>query len=425
MPRSRSIRRSIILFIVATSSVLVVSYSIMMGYYMVRGLDLSTQFRLKDEAANYAERYQLDPDTPLPRSSHLNAYSDYASLPQIVRDEFTEAELQAGDVLECESDGAHYFTHAYERRDGRTVYFVFHFLEDEMPEQAGRRFRIYFFYAPATVGFLTILVVFGLAVFLLRRVARPVEDLYEWAFSLSLDTVDNRAPDFKYEELIELGELFHKALVRLSAGIEREKRFQKFASHELRTPIAVLQNNLELLERLGIREDSRFVPSFTRMDKAVKNMRHLTTTLLWVSREEDILLPDDTIALDKLVNEIIDENSYLLVGKDISLDTSLDRVTVMAPTTVVRIIISNIIRNAFQHAYEGEIVIALEAGLIQVANEINPNARNGKTECHGLGLQLITQTTERLGWELKRSEHAGKFLITLMFPVAQSDPESE
>jgi len=415
MPSNASIRRSIIIFILCISSILVLSYSVMMGYYLISGLDLSTEYRLRDEAQNYAARFQEDPGAQLPRSAHLNAYADYAALPAAVRSRFQKQDLQPDMFTQHQSNGAHYFIYTFKRPDGAVVYFIFHFLEEEMSERAIRRFNAYLFYAPATVGGVTILLVLGLSVFMLRRVARPVEDLRNWAFALDLDSVESRTPDFKYEELNQLGELFSKAVSRLGEGIEREKRFQRYASHELRTPIAVLQNNLELMERLGIGEHDRFTSSYQRMDKAVENMRHLTTTLLWVSREEYVDLPGDEIELHAMITEIIDESSYLLVGKDVSLDMALSQASVHAPLTVARIIISNIVRNAFQHTYEGGVRIRLEQGRLVVDNNVNPDANSGETSSHGLGLALITQLTEKLGWDLELVEEGGRFSVTLGF----------
>jgi len=415
MKRSISLRRAVILFIVATSGLLIVSYSILLSFYMTRGLNISTEFRLKDEAQAYDEQFRNDPETPLPQPARINVYTDYVALPDLVRSSHPEKRLLPDSFVKGHTDNEFYYLYTFKRSDGKILYFLLHRRIEELSKQTVWRYHTYHLYSPIIVGLISIALVIALAVFILRRVAQPVEDLRKWAVGLDMETLDSSDIEFKYQELNEMADLFRSTLRRLGEGVEREKRFQKFASHELRTPIAIMQNNLELLECLGIRDIDRFKASYGRMDKAVKNMRHLTTALLWVSREEKLPLQVETIALDCLISDVLDENAYLLVGKGISLKTVLPAIGVNAPRIVAHIILSNVIRNAFQHTYEGEILISLEEGRVHLANTVRPYAHEGDTECYGLGLQLTSQLVRRIGWNMEIVERPDEFVVDLSF----------
>ncbi|WP_319381848.1 hypothetical protein [Thiomicrorhabdus sp.] len=76
---------------------------------------------------------------------------------------------------------------------------------------------------------------------LLKAVGKPIERLGEWSKNLSVDTVGEPIPDFRYKELNDLAGLIRHGLVASHRSLEREQRFLQYASHELRTPIAVIR----------------------------------------------------------------------------------------------------------------------------------------------------------------------------------------
>ena len=228
---------------------------------------------------------------------------------------------------------------------------------------------------------------------------------------MDINNPEGHKINFKYEELDQLAHLLWNNMKRLSEGVEREKRFQKYSSHELRTPIAILQNNLELQERLGIEENERLKPSYLRMRKAVAGMRHLTETLLWASRESRGQLPEEDVDVSTEILHTVEENRYLLQSKEVDLKLTLEQFNVTMPLRAFQILLSNIIRNAFQYSFEGEIRIILQQGILEVSNLSCPDVRDGKTESFGLGLQLTTQLAERLGWELNLAEQDERFVV--------------
>ncbi|BCS89881.1 sensor histidine kinase [Pseudodesulfovibrio sediminis] len=409
----KSFKKSIVSYFVITCAVLVIGYSIFLSQYLTRGFSLFVEFRLEEVAGSYLEALATDPGTPLPSEGPIKGYMNYQELPAEVRAEVSVKQLKSERFTYIHKGDNHYKILVIKRADQNIVFLLFSATEGHMTAQSQGRFDFYYFYTPALAGFLALLTVLFLAFRLFNHIAKPVEKLHEWAIGLSPENLDKEPIHFKYDELTAIADLVLNTSRRLVARTESEKRFQKHASHELRTPIAILQNNLELLELQGITEDTRYQASHARMVKAVRNMRNLTTSLLWLSREPDAPLPAEDIDVDDFVREIIDENVYLLEGKNVSITTDLATASIRVPRTLAHIILVNLIRNAFQHSYEGQITIKANQTLFEISNLADPPSENttGSTDGYGLGLQLSIQLVEKIGWNIQIREEDGRFLV--------------
>ncbi|WP_421903730.1 sensor histidine kinase [Maridesulfovibrio sp.] len=411
MNSKTSIRRSIIILIIVICTFLVLSYSFLLRFYLGRGLDFSSEFYIKRMAREYLADVDKNNNALRNGSDEVHIYSSYDLLPEALKRKYPESEVKVNKFLTYYTDEIGYQLYRFERSDGLDRFLVFSFDERKIPDEVKQWFDKYVLYIPAGLGLLSVGMIVLLAVFLIRRVAGPVEELGRWAGNMDINNPEGHEINFKYEELDQLAHLLWNNMKRLSEGVEREKRFQKYSSHELRTPIAILQNNLELQERLGIEENERLKPSYLRMRKAVAGMRHLTETLLWASRESRDPLPEEDVDVSAEILRTVGENRYLLQSKEVDLKLNLEQFNVTMPLRAFQILLSNIIRNAFQYSFEGEIRILLQQGILEVSNLSCPDVRDGKTESFGLGLQLTTQLAERLGWELNLAEQDERFVV--------------
>ena len=189
----------------------------------------------------------------------------------------------------------------------------------------------------------------------------------------------------------------------MQESLDREHRFLHYASHELRTPITIIRNNIELLHKIKEHTDPKRVAQqakvIERIDRASLNMQYLTETLLWLSRNEMQTLPCKQLELDSLLGEMVDEMKYLLDRKDIELKVEKHSCIVFLPEFPVRIVLGNLIRNAFQHTWEGCITIRQQDNRVVVFNPQSPAGADQNELGFGLGLQLTTQLIQKLGWK--------------------------
>lgn len=414
MRKTRSLRRTIIYAVMFFGTLLVLGYTTLLLDFGERGLDLAVEIRLDMEKRAYSKKYAEDPNTPLPSYTNFKTYLNYASLPQDIRDTIPAEEMspQQMTVYDPLDQDIMQFIYPWQRPDDKWVFFIFTVQLDESTDRILQDLDVMFsLIGEVGLTVLTIIVILILA--LLHHISRAINELREWANGLQLKTLDQQRRIFKYRELDQLADLIYNNTKRIAKGIEREQRFLEHASHELRTPIAILQNNLELMEYKGLDKDPRFAASFNRMSTSVHNMHHLTTTLLWASRKETNPPQISNVQLKALIEELISENTYLLNNKSVQIHTVLSDERITASKHVLRIILGNIIRNAFQHTYEGEISIHNTADTFVVFNTKTIDHEESTTDSYGLGIMLIERLVTKMGWDIIFDNSEDFFSVTL------------
>jgi signal transduction histidine kinase len=254
------------------------------------------------------------------------------------------------------------------------------------------------------------LLVLALVAFMLQRwVARPVTRLLDWTRQLQPQQLSEPTPDFGYPDINELGNTIRTSLASVHDSLEREQAFLRHTSHELRTPISVVRSNVDLLNKLSGREGEAAAQlrsaALARLQRAGQTMTHLTETLLWLSRDHLEDLPAHELDLAALLQQLVDDMSYLLNRKTVVLQLNTSPHCICLAETAARIVLGNLIRNAFQHTWEGEVMIVQQGGEVTISN-YNHEAVIDSTAAEqrhddlgfGLGLQLTERLTRRLGW---------------------------
>ncbi len=265
------------------------------------------------------------------------------------------------------------------------------------------------------------IVILALVIWLiLRRVSQPISQLVHWMHSLNTKTLANQPPDFYYPELNEMADLIRNSLTSSQQSLEREERFLGFASHELRTPISIIRNNIELLAKLkqskNMASDAKFDHVIERIDRASLTMKHLSETLLWLSRDNNENLSQQTFKLDQQIEQLVSEMQYLLSNKPVELRLDLSPCDISQSQVATQIVLGNLIRNAFQHTWEGEVLIRQRGHHISIENHCqhfdSANESNSE-QGFGLGLQLTEQLCQKLHWHYLNTIQQDGHIVTL------------
>lgn len=216
-------------------------------------------------------------------------------------------------------------------------------------------------------------------------------------------------------ELTVIADAFNDYLHRNAAFVERERTFINTASHELRTPVAVINGAAELALQAGDdREGVRY--QLQRIQRSASEMEQLIALLLSLANDPSRLsTASRSIDPRSLLPQIVEDHLYLTEGKSLELVLApLPDCKLFAPPGIFRAAVGNLLRNAIENSDDGTIDIQFHAdgtliirdpghGMTpeQISEIYSRMARGeGGRGDSGIGLDLIARLCEHFGWQL-------------------------
>jgi two-component system, OmpR family, sensor histidine kinase ArlS len=156
----------------------------------------------------------------------------------------------------------------------------------------------------------------------------------------------------------------HKMIEAIEAAFQKEREFISNASHELMTPISILQSKIEnMFEREDIAEDLKL--RLLEMQKMLNRLKSITKTLLLISQiENEQFLKEDKVSIKELLQEVYEEISIRLTEKDITCSVLVaeDKLLVNVNSFLIFNLFFNLINNAIKYNRpNGEIMIVAAA----------------------------------------------------------------
>jgi signal transduction histidine kinase len=188
---------------------------------------------------------------------------------------------------------------------------------------------------------------------------RPVEAMRRRARQVSLGNGDDRLPlPAAHDEIRRLGETLNEMLERLRGSFERERRFVADASHELRTPVAVIKTELEGALRAGGHEPA-VAAALSAAVEECDHLGQLAEDLLVAARsgEGELPLRRETLDAGELLERVRDRftDRAERAGRTIRLEPD-DDVRLEADALRLQQALGNLVDNALRHG-DGDIVL--------------------------------------------------------------------
>jgi hypothetical protein len=399
---------------------LVVGYTFLAGSFFREGIDTYIVSQMDGVAKNYRQQPALFEQSPLDDLFYVS--SDWQALPGEFQRSFSAKDIESNRlykhkiVSEERASRRILFLLKATNGDQLPVYVGKSMKPSEVPQigrqKAGRSFT--FLHVTGGVILVVLIVVLFL---LLKSLGRPIERLGQWARSVSPETVKEPLPDFRYRELNQLAALIQQGLQQTHATLEREQQFLNYASHELRTPISVMRNNIELLYRMDNERSEAETRVLNRLYRAGLTMTDLIDTLLWLSREEVEAIPVAEVHLDNEVMEAVNSLRYLTEGKPVTLHVDTEPFVGRWAKVPCQIVLTNMVRNAFQHSWEGGVTIRQTQAMVEIRNRL-VKAEDGREAAElgfGLGLFLIEKLCRQFGWGLQTTMVDGEHVTRVDF----------
>lgn len=253
--------------------------------------------------------------------------------------------------------------------------------------------------------------------------------------SFNHERVATTTTDFRY-----LDETIHSMMDRMEAVFTKEREFISNVSHQLLTPVSILQTKLEnLLNHSNLTEDAEI--KLIESQKSLSRLKSIVQSLLLISRiENNQFIRQDSVSIPRLISEVYEEIEDRLEMKRIEF-----RSENISPFTfekcnkpLLHTMLFNLINNAIKYTDEGgaiEVSGRMAGGSYELSIQDNGSGiapenlsvifsrfkqfRQSDQESHGLGLPIVKTIADFHSIELLVNSRVGagtKF--TLVFPLS-------
>ena len=164
---------------------------------------------------------------------------------------------------------------------------------------------------------------------------------------------DSRIEENQVKELNQLSVSYNRMLERLSDAFEIQRQFTANAAHELRTPLALMQVQLDLYHSNSHPgNDADTVQMIKMVTEQNDRLNKMVKTLLDMS-ELQTVGRDDEIVLDALVDEVLEDLEPLAEGKNIKLIGKCKDITMVGSDILIYRLVYNLVENAIKYNHSG------------------------------------------------------------------------
>ena len=164
---------------------------------------------------------------------------------------------------------------------------------------------------------------------------------------------DSRIEENKFSELNQLSVSYNKMLERLSEAFKLQRQFTANAAHELRTPVAVMQLQIDLYNSSKHPDnDTSAQQTISMITEQTERLSKMVRTLLDMS-ELQTIARDEEIAIAALVEEVLADLEPLAQEKGINLIEKCDNVLLMGSDILIYRLVYNLVENAIKYNFSG------------------------------------------------------------------------
>lgn len=247
---------------------------------------------------------------------------------------------------------------------------------------------------------------------LYKPVVKPIREMTAMAAEVSANNLSNRIEVGEIKnELRELALVINGMLDRIEISYNSQKQFVSDASHELRTPIAVIQGYADMLNRWGKDDPQVLNEGLTAISQETRSMKDLVQDLLFLARHDKktLMMEMSQFNMQELLEEILREESMVHAEHVFEIRES-DECTIEADRNMIKQVIRILTDNAVRYSDKGGQII-LQCKKTEEFCEISvedhgsgisaddmpriferfyrsDNARKVESSGHGLGLSI-------------------------------------
>ncbi|MFC3096149.1 sensor histidine kinase [Alteromonas sediminis] len=252
-----------------------------------------------------------------------------------------------------------------------------------------------------------------------RRIAKPIEALAGEVKTLHSDqqnSVTELITTTQINEVSALAKAINDSFTQLNNALTREIHFTKDISHEIRTPISVLQNALsqsiqgEVNAEHGANTVCFSAQSVQQMKNATEQLAQTTHILLALARNESSIR--ESLSLNQVIEKCVLSHfglNHTQKGESLELDISLphEDIVINANRNLLEILVNNLLSNIVAHATGNRVDLQLVERCLTLTNQYEQDlpdnllfsgSKGQDSTGIGQGLSLVKRICDACGW---------------------------
>ena len=177
--------------------------------------------------------------------------------------------------------------------------------------------RIYWF---SIIAFILVVTIGGMCTyFVVNNALIPIVELNKNIKKINEDNLNsNLNIKGANDEIKELTISFNKMIAKLENAFASQKRFNSSVAHELKTPLAVIKTNIDVLKSSNCKSLEEYDKTLAVVEKSILKMNLIIETLLDIIRQENAPL-NEIVSIDEILEDIVDDLSIIANKKNIKL----------------------------------------------------------------------------------------------------------
>jgi signal transduction histidine kinase len=226
----------------------------------------------------------------------------------------------------------------------------------------------------------------------------PIKRLTTAMAEIGSDQLNRRIPTTRTDEVGKLAAAFNAMLARLEEAFARERQFIADASHELKTPLTVINANAQLLKRWGNDEPKVRDESLDAIITESQQLAGMVSGMLTLAKADSgDQIPKEPLSVNRLVEEVVAHARPRADRKSLVLEAHLPepRAIVIGDASLLRQLLNNLIDNAIKFTESGRIDVTVIPTLQTVAVDVADT-----------GIGITGDTAERLFDRFFRSDES-------------------
>ncbi len=199
-----------------------------------------------------------------------------------------------------------------------------------------------------------LILLFGSLIFayIIKKTLQPLKGLEEAIMKVNIDDPNSFDKSFIRDsdpnEIRELTDRFDKLLLRIYTDYKYQKDFSSNVAHELRTPLAIMQAELDVFKEKIT--DPMVMDFALNMDKNIKRLKSMVNSVLLLSKKSTPRIKE--VDLDDILEELLFDLEDRAIDKNVSINYEKSDIKLMTDDSLIQRLLYNIIENAIKYNEE-------------------------------------------------------------------------